>query len=279
MRRSRESRRLGAVLALAALFAGLLAGVSAAAVTPVDVSGPVDGSGPGLAVTPATAVAGSTVTLSAENLPDATEAAAWGDDGDFAGEIGTYSGDVAIALCGNADSLGAVLAPGAFDPAVHCDGGDARSASLVATATAAAGALSTPVLTRNGTGSVLVDDDGDPGTSPVAVSAGIGTAEATCVVAAEPCRLLVRDAGATPGSIFEGTATFTAIDPPDLALVSVVGQAPGATAARAGNALEIAGNRWDPASGLAVVLCDPADLLACDPSSSTAGLTLSLIHI
>ena len=269
MNAARRARTRVGILVVAALVGVLTTAPAFAAATPVDVSGPVDGLGPGIALAPSSSVvAGMTLTITAENLPSAAEAAAWIDDGDFSDETGTYTGALTIALCGNADSGGVPLGA-AFDPALHCDGGDARSATFVVSANATAGALSTPVVTRDGLGQFDFDNDGDPLTPTVLASDGIGSALATCVPSADPCRYLVQD-----GLSFSGLASFNVVPAPTLTITSITGQAVGALAARAGNDLVVSGTGWGPASGLAVALCDGADELVCDASSSTAGLTV-----
>ncbi len=127
------------------------------------------------------------------------------------------------------------------------------------------------------------DDDGDPLSPPVQASAGIGLSEATCVPVTQAeitagtaiaCSYLVRDAAGPVGSIFSGTASFTFAEPPQLGLLSITGQLEGAQAARGGDSLVVAGTGWDPASGLSAELCAADDETSCDPSSSTAGLSV-----
>ena len=262
-----------ALVAIGALVATAIGTPALAAVTPVDVSGPVNGlAGPGVAVTPATDVlAGDVLTVTAENLPTSAEAAAWVDDGNFDTETGTYSSSVTVALCGNADSAGVPFTVGVFDPLLHCDGGDARSSSFLTTITATLGQVTTPVTTRSGAGLFDFDDDANPVTPPIQVSAGIGSAQATCVPDVTPCAYLLQDAAS---SVFSGLTSFIAVAGPTLSLVSVTGQAVGAQAARGGNDLVVSGANWDPASALAVVLCEATNELVCDASSSTAGLSV-----
>ncbi len=266
---SRLARPLGVFLAVGLVAA--LATPAVAAVAPVDISGPVTGGfGPGVAVAPASGfITGISVTVDAENLPTGAEAALWVDDGDFSEEVGSYAGDATIALCGNADSGGSPLV--SFDPAVHCDGTDLRSTTFVATATSVGGVLSSPLSTRSGFGTFEWDDDNDGGTAPITSSAGIGIAQATCVPDVSPCRVLVQDVAAT---VFAGTATFTVVAPASMSISSITGQDPAAEAARAGNELVVTGAGWNPAFGLAAAMCDAADPLVCDPSSSTAGLAI-----
>lgn len=272
------------VVALAVVVALVAVAVPAsAAELPVDVSGPVDGSGPGLEVDPGDPVRGAEVELVGEHLPDATEAAAW-DLADPTTLVGTYTGPVTVALCGNADASGAALDPLDFDAATDCDGGDARSSQLVEVADVTGGDLAVTLTPRDGTGTFTWDDDGDPATADVDAGAGIGSADRRCVPvdpadvlagSVPACAFLVRD-GATPGALgstFVGRAPFVVRPVPELVVTAVVGRPAGSVAARAGDVVELGGTEWDPTATLTVAWCEPDAAVGCEPLLATYGIT------
>ena len=258
-RRRRGHRRRLLVAAVAVLVASVFGPVSASAAVPADVTS-------ALTLSPTVVTIGAGTGLAATGLPDATEADAWAP-----GSPGTYTGGVTIALCGNADSAGTPFTAGAFDPAQHCDGGDARSASQRVHATATNGGLLAPLTPRVGLGSLTWDDDADPSTPDATAAAGIGSALATCVPALVPCGYLVTDDAA---ATFTGRVDFFFAPPPTVGITSITGQAPGALAARAGNTLNVAGTNWQPGSALLVRFCNAFATDDCDASSSSVGLSI-----